>query len=141
MKIKVGLTAAVILTAASMTSLAQSPTPVEPVVVADGAGAELRRVENMHKTRFIEIFLAAPDATTGKLVAACFNTMFTSKGIPASKDTAPQELVEGLDFNKIKTENGVLGASLNGPKFWLSDWCDIEIGAEREFNGIKVMVR
>ena len=54
------------------------------------------------------------------------------RGIPASKDTAPQALVEGLDFDKMKQEYGVLGASLNGPKLWLSDWTDIDVGKERE---------
>jgi hypothetical protein len=75
-----------------------------PTILADGANAKSRRVENMHKTRFIENFLAHRDATTGKLVAECYNTMFTSKGIPDSKDTAPQALVEGLDFEKMKQE-------------------------------------
>jgi hypothetical protein len=60
-----------------------------PTVLADGEKAESRRVENMHKTRFIEIFLAHRDAKTGKLVAECYNTMFTSKGVPESA------LVEG----------------------------------------------
>ncbi len=63
--------------------------------------------------------------------------MFTSDGIPASKDTAPQGLVEGLDFARMKSDFGVLGASLNGPKLWLPDWAEIEAGVEREFNGIK----
>ena len=63
--------------------------------------------------------------------------MFTSKGIPDSKDTAPQALVEGLDFEKMKQDFGVLGASLNGPKLWTSDWTEIDIGVERDFNGIK----
>jgi hypothetical protein len=111
-------------------------TPV-PTVLADGANAKCRRVEGMHKTRFIEIFLAHRDATTGKLVAECYNTMFTSQGIPDSKDTAPQALVEGLDFEKMKQDFGVLGASLNGPKLWTSDWTEIDIGVERDFNGLK----
>ncbi len=106
-------------------------------VLNDGAGAKIGRVNGMHKTRFIEIFLAHRDAKTGTMVAECYNTMFTSKGIPASKDTAPQALVEGLDFARMKTDYGVLGASLNGPKLWTSDWTEIDIGVEREFNGIK----
>jgi hypothetical protein len=110
--------------------------PAPPAVLGDGAGAQYKRVENMHQTRFIEIFLAAREAGTGNMVAACFNTMFTSRGIPASKDTAPQALVEGLDFEKMKQDYGVLGASLNGPKLWLSDWTDIDVGKEREFNGM-----
>jgi hypothetical protein len=108
-------------------------------VLADSTNAKPGRVDNMHMTRYIEIFLAAPDAATGKLVAACYNTMFTPQGIPASKNTAPQELVEGLDFAKMKSEYGLLGASLNGPKQWTPDWTEIEIGTERDFNGIKAM--
>lgn len=125
--------------AASLPALGQQPAPAAPKVLADGANAKPVRVENMHMTRFIEIFLAAPDAKTGKLVAACFNTMFTPQGIPASKDTAPQALVEGLDFTKMKSEYGVPGAFLNGPKFWLPDWAEGDIGTERVFNGIKAV--
>ncbi len=110
--------------------------PAPPAVLGDGAGAKYQRVDNMHQTRFIEIFLAAREPGTGNMVAACFNTMFTPKGIPASKDTAPQALVEGLDFEKMKQDYGVLGASLNGPKLWLPDWTDIDVGKQREFNGI-----
>jgi hypothetical protein len=67
-----------------------------------------------------------------------FNAALASAiAIPASKDTAPQALVEGLDFAKLKADYGVLGASLNGPKLWTSDWTEIDIGVEREFNGIK----
>ncbi len=61
---------------------AQEATPAEPKVLRDGDGAKFMRVENMHQTRFIEIFLANPEATSGNMVAACYNTMFTSKGIP-----------------------------------------------------------
>jgi hypothetical protein len=114
----------------------QQTSPAEPKVLADGAGARAVRVDNIHKTRFIEIFLAHRDAKTGKLVAECYNSMFTTKGIPASRDTAPQVGVEGLDFAKMKAEYGVLGASLNGPKLWLPDWTEIDMGVEREFNGI-----
>ena len=124
-------------TGTAMVKMAQDTQKIN--ILADGANAKPGRVENMHMTRFIEIFLAAPDAATGKLVAACYNTMFTSQGIPASKNTAPQELVEGLDFPRMKTEYAVVGASLNGPKLWMPDWTDIAIGTERDFNGIKAV--
>ena len=134
--IKVGLLAAAILAAAFVPPLAQGASPTAPKVLADGVGAKPGRFDNMHKTRFIEIFLAHRDAKTGKLVAECYNTMFTPNGIPASKDTAPQALVEGLDFAKMKTDFGVLGASLNGPKLWLPDWTEFNMGVERNFNGM-----
>jgi hypothetical protein len=106
-------------------------------VLADGAGAKSSRIDNLHQVRYIEIFLAAPDAKTGKLVAACYNSSLRSTGVPASKDTAPQALVEGLDFAKLKNEYGVSGASLDGPKLWMLDWAEVEIGVTRDFNGIK----
>jgi hypothetical protein len=127
----------VVLTSAVMVSFAQQPTPAEPKVLADGVGAKYMRLDNMHQTRFIEIFLAAREAKTGNMVAACYNTMFAYTRIITSKDTAPQTLVEGLDFNQLKKDYGVLGASLNGPKLWLPDWAEIDAGVTRNFNGIK----
>jgi hypothetical protein len=134
---KVGLLTAIMLMATVEPSFAQGASSAAPSVLADGASARTGRFDNMHKTRFIEIFLAHRDAKTGKLVAETYNTLFTTKGIPASKDTAPQAMVEGLDFAKMKTDLAVNGASLNGPKLWLPDWTEIDMGVERDFNGIK----
>lgn len=117
-------------------AFAQETNLAQPTVFNDGAGAKPGRFDNMHKTRFIEIFLAHRNATTGKLVAECYNSMFTAAGIPALKDSSPQAQVEGLDFAKLKADYGILGASLNGPKLWLPDWTEIDMGVEREFNGI-----
>jgi hypothetical protein len=129
------LTALLSLTVMTV-SFAQEASSAAPKILDDGAGAESRRVDNMHKTRYIEMFLAYRDAKTGDLLAACYNTMFTPAGIPASRDTAPQALVAGLDFDKLKQEYGVLNASLNGPKLWMPDWTEVNSGVERDFNGI-----
>lgn len=131
------LLATVMLTAAIAPTLAQEKSAAAPRVLADGAGARPGRFDHMHRTRFVEIFLAYADPKTGKLVAECYNTLFTSNGIPASKDTAPQAPVERLDFAGMKTDYGVHGASLNGPKLWLPDWTEIDVGVERDFNGLK----
>jgi len=135
--LQAGLLAATVFTAAVQPAFAQGTPASTPAVLTDGVGAESRRFDDLHKTRFIEIFLAHRDAKTGKLLAECFNTIFTSRGIPASKDTAPQALVAAIDFEKVKQEHGVLGASLNGPKLWLPDWTEIEVGKERDFNGVR----
>ena len=121
------------------TVAAQQAPPVVPKVASDGVGAKMKRVENLHRTRFIELFLAYRDAKTGNLVAACYNPLFTRYGIPASKDPVPNELVKGIDLAKTKTEYGVLGASVNGPKLWLPDWAENDAGVERDFNGIKTV--
>jgi len=134
---KVVMLMAVLIAVTVTGAFAQETPSMAPKVLADGAAAKSGRFDNMHKARFIEIFLAHRDAKTGKLVAECYNSMFTTKGIPASKDTAPQELVEGLDFAKMKTDLGLLGASLNGPKVWTPDWTEIDMGVERDFNGVK----
>jgi len=136
----VGVLLLVVIMAATVATVvglaAQEKSASAAKVLADGVGAKYKRVDNMYKTRFIEIFLAHPDAKTGELVAECYNTMFSSKGVPASKDTAPQALVAGLDLERIAKEHGVLKASLNGPKIWFPDWAEIEVGKERDFNGM-----
>ena len=140
---KVALLAGSLLGALSLAFAQQTPapqpSPTEPKVLADGAGAKPGRVDNMHRVRYIEMFLAFRDPKTGKLVAGCYNPMFTSKGIPASKDTAPQAQVEGLDFEKMKKEYSLVGASLNGPKLWMPDWTEVNAGVERDFNDIKAV--
>lgn len=109
------------------------------MVVTDGQHATHRRFEGTHKTRFVEIFPACRDERSGDRLAACYNTIFTSEGIPPTKDTAPQSLVEGLDFEEIKKEYGVAGALLNGPKLWLLDWVEVDVGFERHFDSLRAV--
>jgi len=134
---RIGLLLVVLAFAGPAPAFAQSPSVPAPKVLADGVGAKAARVDNLHKARFIEIFLAHRDEKTGEVVAECYNTLFSSAGIPASKDTAPLAKVKGLDFARMKTELGVAGASLNGPKLWLPDWTEIDVGVERDFSGLK----
>ena len=118
---KVAVLMAAVLTATMATCFAQDATVAEPQVLRDGDGAKTMRFNDMHMARYVEFFLAGREAKTGNLVAACYNTMLTPRGIPASRDSAPQALVEGLDLEKIKKEFGVVCASLNGPKIWQPD--------------------
>ena len=108
----------------------------DPDIGADGTDVDSVHVEGMHLTRFVEIFLAHRAVETGTLVAECYNTMFTRTGIPSSKDTAPSGLVDRLDVERLKDEYAVLGAWLNGPKLWLPEWCDIDRGLQRDFDGL-----
>jgi hypothetical protein len=112
-------------------------TQDETAVLRDSEGAVFGRVDGMHGTRYLEIFLAGLEKSTGNVVAACYNPMFLDGGIPASRDVAPQALVEGIDLEQLKTKYGLLGASLNGPKIWMPDWCEAQVGKVRDFNGIK----
>lgn len=129
--------AAAVLVAASVTgSFGQEKSSAGPQVLRDGDGAKVKRFENMHQTRFIELFFGTKDPKTGKLVAPCYNTMYTSSKLPASKDTSPQALVEGLDLEKLAKEQGAAKVMLNGPKLWMPDWVEVKMGKERDFGGM-----
>jgi len=108
----------------------------KPEVLSDGANAKSKRIENSHLMRFIEMYLAGIDPSTGDIVAECYGT-YANPDIPADKDSAPQALVARLNMNQIKQQYGVLGASLNGPKLWMPDWFDVEVGVVRQFSGLK----
>ena len=111
-------------------------SPAGPQVLYDGDNTKVMRFDNMHQARFIELFFATRDPKTGKLVAPCYNTMYSTKAIPASKDTSPQVLVESLDLDKVAKEFGVAKVMLNGPKIWMPDWVELSVGTERNFNGM-----
>lgn len=136
MKVGMVVAMAVLVAAIVGVSFAEEKSSAEPKVLHAGDGAKTTRFENMHQVRFIELFFACRDPKTGKMVAPCFNTMYTSKGSPTTKDTALQKMVEGLDLKKIAKEHGVLKVSLNGPKIWLPDWVEVQVGEEIEANGM-----
>jgi hypothetical protein len=136
MKIGMLMAMAVLVAATVTVSFAQEKSVAEPKVLHDGDGAKTMRFENMHQVRFIELFFAVRDPKTGKLVAPCYNTMYSTKAMPASKDTSPQALVESLDLEKIAKEYGVAKVMLNGPKIWMPGWVEVAVGKERDFNGM-----
>ena len=126
----------VLIASTSVTVFAQQTPPTEPKLLSDNVGAKMKRFDNMHQVRYIELILAGREAKSGNVVAAVYNTMLTDKGIPASRDSAPQALVEKLDLAQIKQEHGLLGANLNGPKLWQPDWIEVDQGAERTIGGM-----
>ena len=134
---KISLLAAAMFASASAPSFAQAPSTELPKVFSDGVGAKKQRVKNINQVRYIEMYLAARDPKTGNFLGACYNSSILPSDIPASKDTSPQNLLEGLNYKKIKKEFGVAAVSLNGPKLWMCDWFEADVGATRVFNGIK----
>ena len=131
---KIGMIMSTILMAAPMV---QAAAAEQTPLFADSEGAKSQRIENMRHVRYIELFFATHDPKTGKLVAPCYNTTFRKSGIPESRDTAPQELVAALDFDKLAKEYNVLHVLLNGPKRWMLDWFEVDVGKERTFEGIE----
>ncbi len=109
----------------------------KPAVLSDGVNAKTNRISNSHLMRFIEMYLAGLDPNTGDIIAECYGSYAIPK-IPANKDSSPQALVAALDMKKLKAQYGVLGASLNGPKLWIADWFDVEVGTVRQFGGMQL---
>jgi succinylarginine dihydrolase len=72
------LSGALLLSCARQTP-APPATPAQPAVLGDGADAKHDRVDNVHQVRFIEIFLVGREASTGNIVAAVYNTMYTQR--------------------------------------------------------------
>ena len=76
----------------------------DPLVLADSAEVEFKRVENIHQTRFAEFFLVYRQPESGSMAAEVYNTMYTTEGIPESKDTAPEERFDRL--TRLVTREG-----------------------------------
>lgn len=106
-----------------------------PEVLSDGANAKTKRIDNSHLMRFIEMYLAGIDPKTGDIVAECYGT-YANPNIPPDRNSAPQALVAQLNMKKLAKQYGVLAASLNGPKLWIPDWFEVEVGTVRQFGGI-----
>ena len=104
----------------------------------DGAHTELHHYDNLHTLRYIEIFVVGGNAITGDLRANVYNSTTRSDYDRAGKDSAPQAYVESLNLDSIKNQFHALGASLNGPKLWMLDSVNIPLGAERDFNGMRI---
>jgi hypothetical protein len=119
------------LSGACLKALADPP----PAVLSDGASAKPKLI-NMRLMRYIEMFLATIDPSTGDLVAECYGS-YANPDIPVDRDSAPQALVAALNMNEIKEKYGVLGASLNGPKLSIADSWVIDVGVVRQFGDMK----
>jgi hypothetical protein len=53
------------------------------------------------------------------------------------RDTCPQALWDKVDPETLKNQYGVLGVFKNGPRHWCSDWGELPVGKERDFDGLQ----
>ena len=85
-------------------------------ILDDGKNAKILKVEKMHGTRYMEMFLTLKDPETNKVISQCYNPMFTGKKIPSNHNLAPENKVDTLDFKKVKQKYNLINVSMNGPK-------------------------
>jgi hypothetical protein len=103
----------------------------------DNANVQTMHFENLHGTRFGEVFLVGGNGLTGHLDVNVYNTLYLNGYNESNKDSAPEALCEAFNSKQVKKEFHVLGTKFNGPKCWMLDWIDIPVGTERDFNGLK----
>lgn len=107
-------------------------------VPKDDANAKLMHFEGTRAQRYTEIFAIYGDAVDKKLVAGVYNTLGLNGASPTgSGDSTPQALLDKVTPELVKKESDALGGFINGPRIWTLDWIEVNVGAERDFNGLK----
>jgi hypothetical protein len=102
----------------------------------DDAGAKLMRFENVRGQRYTEIFLIGGNPITKDLKGGVYNT--TGLNSPTGTgDSTPQALLDKVDVEALKKQYDVLAVFKNGPRLWTLDWIEVNMGKERDFNGLK----
>ena len=105
-------------------------------VPQDGVNAKMTRFENINNYRYCEVFLIGGNPITKDLHAAFYNTTDRNDGA-TTRDSCSDEIWATVDIEKMKKQYDVLAVFKNGPRFWLYDWLELPVGAEREFGDTK----
>ncbi len=102
----------------------------------DGAGAVVKRFDDLRAVRYCEVFLIGGDAVTKNLQAAFYNT--TDLNIEASpRDTCPAAIWDKVDPEALQKQYRVLDVFKNGPRYWAVDWIELPVGTQRDFDGVQ----
>ncbi|MGA7411250.1 MAG: hypothetical protein WBW33_12240 [Bryobacteraceae bacterium] len=102
--------------------------------------AELTEVkfENLMGTRYTEILLVFGNGLTKNFMAGVYNTTGLNGANPAGGgDSSPAAILDKIDMNKVKEDNGALSTVKNGPRLWTVDHIGGKFGKERDFQGLK----
>lgn len=98
----------------------------------DGVNAEMMRFEGLYNYRYCEVFLIGGNPITKDLTAAFYNTTDRNNGA-VTRDSCSDEVWATVDVDKMKDQYDVLAVFKNGPRFWLYEWIELPVGAERNF--------
>lgn len=104
----------------------------------DDANATLMHFEDTRAQRYTEIFAIYGNGVTKNLTAGVYNTIGLNGASPTgSGDSTPQALLDKVTLELVKKQAHALGGFINGPRVWTLDWIEVNVGAERDFNGLK----
>ena len=103
-------------------------------VPQDGAKATVKRFNNLSNYRYCEIFLIGGNPFD--LEGAVYNTTaLNNRG--KQRDSCSPALWSKVDAGAMKSQYKVLGVFKNGPRFWMYDWIELPVGAQRSFAGLQ----
>lgn len=102
----------------------------------DGNNAKMVRFEGIYNYRYCEIFLIGGRPFPKDLAAAFYNTTDRNNGA-VTRDSCSDEIWATVDVDELKEQYNVLGVFKNGPRFWVYDWLELPVGAEREFGDVR----
>ena len=102
----------------------------------DSKNTKMMRFDHLNNYRYCEVFLIGGDALTKNLSAGVYNTTdLNNKANPS--DSCPADMWAKVDTEALKKQFDVLGVFKNGPRFWMYDWIELPVGAQRDFNGLQ----
>ena len=96
------------------------------------------KFDNLMGSRYTEILLVFGDAVTKDFTAGVYNTVGLNSANPAGGgDSSPAVILDKIDMEKVKKDNGALSTVKNGPRLWTIDYLGAKVGQERDFQGLK----
>ncbi|MGO9019601.1 MAG: hypothetical protein ACLQVJ_14755 [Syntrophobacteraceae bacterium] len=96
------------------------------------------KFEGLMGSRYTEILLVFGDAVTKNFTAGVYNTIGLNGANPAGGgDSCPAAILDKIDMEKVKKDNGALSTVKNGPRLWTVDYIGAKVGKERDFQGLK----
>src|SRR5439155_6950875 len=105
-------------------------------VPQDGANEKVMRFDNLYNLRYAEVFLIRGNGLTHNLDAAVYNTTDLNNSAD-KRDTCPQAMWDKVDPEALKKQFDVLGVFKNGPRYWMYDWIELPVGAQRDLDGLQ----
>jgi hypothetical protein len=102
----------------------------------DGKDAKVMRFDGLRAMRYCEVFLFGGDPVIGNLRAEFYNTTGLNNSVD-SRDTCPAAIWDKVDAEAQKKKFDVLGVFKNGPRHWATDWIELPVGAQRDFDGLQ----
>jgi len=105
-------------------------------VPQDGTGATVMRLDHLNNYRYCEVFLIGGNPITKDLQGAVYNTTDLNNKVNP-QDSCSDDMWAKVDPETLKKQYDVLGVFKNGPRFWMYDWIELPVGAQREFDGLQ----